>query len=697
MRVAVLLLTVACTLPAAAAFAPSAMLPRASSILARSRPALLPAASAARHTGTVASAGRRGVLGSAAFPLVSQRVARRPTSLSMSTAAPVKVDVAEVIELPTNENNENLLKIRHSSAHVMAMAVQRLFPNAKTTIGPWIDNGFFYDFDLQGGAFEAEDLKAIKKEMQNIIKKNFPITREVVPREEARRRIEAQGEKYKLELLNSIPEGEDISIYHIGEEWWDLCAGPHVEKTRDIPGKAFDILRTSGSYWRGDEKNAALQRVYGTAWESVAQLKTYNTMQEEAKRRDHRKIGKEMDLFSVQEQAGGGLVFWHPKGGRMRNVIETFWKDLHVANRYELVYSPHIANLNLWKTSGHFDFYKDGMFDQMTVEEEQYQIKPMNCPFHVLMYKDQPRSYRQLPMRWAELGTVYRYERSGTLSGLFRVRGFTQDDAHIFCLPEQVADEITDILHLTEEVLNKFGFNNYEIMLSTRPEKSIGDDAIWDLSTKALIEALDRKGWKYSIDEGGGAFYGPKIDLKIRDAIGRKWQCSTVQCDFNLPNRFEMEYIAPDGSRQRPIMIHRAIFGSVERFFGILVENYAGEFPLWLAPEQMRLLPINDACVPYCQEVAKKMRAKGLRVEVDDSAERLQKKIRNAELAKVPVTAVVGEKEKDSDSLAMRVRFGGEAGVLPVDAVIERLLAAMDKSVSFAEAGPMPAALPASE
>ncbi|KAJ1479115.1 threonyl-tRNA synthetase [Baffinella frigidus] len=543
----------------------------------------------------------------------------------------------------------------------MAMAVQRLFPNAKTTIGPWIDNGFFYDFDLQvewricwttqraSKGFSGserpsfpEDLKAIKKEMQNIIKKNFPITREVVPREEARRRIEAQGEKYKLELLNSIPEGEDISIYHIGEEWWDLCAGPHVEKTRDIPGKVaphptpcthplttLDPLDHPGPY----------------------PTKTMREWLQSPTKRNSRGFKNALDLaltFATW-QAGGGLVFWHPKGGRMRNVIETFWKDLHVANRYELVYSPHIANLNLWKTSGHFDFYKDGMFDQMTRERE-----PTNCPFHVLMYKDQPRSYRQLPMRWAELGTVYRYERSGTLSGLFRVRGFTQDDAHIFCLPEQVADEITDILHLTEEVLNKFGFNNYEIMLSTRPEKSIGDDAIWDLSTKALIEALDRKGWKYSIDEGGGAFYGPKIDLKIRDAIGRKWQCSTVQCDFNLPNRFEMEYIAPDGSRQRPIMIHRAIFGSVERFFGILVENYAGEFPLWLAPEQMRLLPINDACVPYCQEVAKKMRAK-----VDDSAERLQKKIRNAELAKVPVTAVVGEKEKDSDSLAMRVRFGG--------------------------------------
>jgi len=568
----------------------------------------------------------------------------------------------------------------------MAMAVQRLFPKAQVTIGPWIENGFFYDFDLQGGSFEEKDLKAIQKEMQKIINKKLPIWREVVSREEARKRIEAQKEPYKLELLDAIPEGEDISIYHIGEEWWDLCAGPHVETTGDISGKALKLERVSGAYWRGDETKASLQRIYGTAWENEDQLKSYQHMIEEAKRRDHRKLGQEMDLFSIQEKAGGGLVFWHPKGGRMRNIIESFWKDLHMRSGYELVYSPHIANVELWKQSGHFEFYSESMFDQMDVEEEVYQIKPMNCPFHVLMYKNTKRSYRQLPIRWAELGTVYRYERSGTLSGLFRVRGFTQDDAHVFCLPDQVEDEILKILDLTESVLSKFGFTNYEINLSTRPEKSIGSDDIWDLATSALIKALERKGWSYAVDEGGGAFYGPKIDLKIRDALGRKWQCSTIQCDFNLPQRFDLEYVAPDGSSQRPIMIHRAIFGSVERFFGILVENYAGEFPLWFAPEQLRLLPINDEVVPFCEKVAEDMRVSGFRVEVDSSAERLQKKIRNAEIAKVPLTAVVGKKEVEENQLAMRARFTGDLGAMPVEQVKNKLKKAVEDNLSFVDA-----------
>jgi len=587
------------------------------------------------------------------------------------------------MELPTNENNNNLLRIRHSSAHVMAMAVQRLYPKAQVTIGPWIDNGFYYDFDLQGEAFDDSDLKKIKKEMDSIVKKKYPIRHEVVSRDEARTRIQAQNEPYKLELLDSIPEGEDISIYHIGEEWWDLCAGPHVEDTGKIQAKALELERVSGAYWRGDEKRAMLQRVYGTAWESVAQLKAYKTLVLEAKKRDHRKLGQELDLFSIQDAAGGGLVFWHPKGGRIRNIMETFWKDIHVRQGYELVYSPHIANVALWKQSGHFEFYADGMFDQMDVEGDEYQIKPMNCPFHVLMYKDRPRSYRTLPLRWAELGTVYRYELSGTLSGLFRVRGFTQDDAHVFCLPEQVSDEIFNILNLTEDILSKFGFKDYEIFLSTRPEKSIGDDKYWDISTNGLIEALDRKGWKYSINEGDGAFYGPKIDLKIKDALGRKWQCSTVQCDFNLPNRFELEYIAKDGTKQRPVMIHRAIFGSVERFFGILVENYAGEFPLWLAPEQLRLLPINEDVVPYCEKVAADMKLKGIRCEVDSSAERVQKKIRNSEIQKIPLTAVVGPAEAEGNTLAMRARFVGDLGSMPLDEVTSKILSAVETNTAF--------------
>uniref|UniRef100_A0A7S1GT14 threonine--tRNA ligase n=2 Tax=Hemiselmis andersenii TaxID=464988 RepID=A0A7S1GT14_HEMAN len=426
-----------------------------------------------------------------------------------------------------------------------------------------------------------------------------------------------------------------------------------------------------------------LQRIYGTIWENPEQLKGYKKMMEEAKKRDHRKIGKEMDLFSIQESAGGGLVFWHPKGGRMRNIIESFWKDIHVERGYDLVYSPHIADVALWKTSGHYDFYQESMFDTMDVEGTNYQIKPMNCPFHVLMYRDELRSYRDLPLRWAELGTVYRYERSGTLSGLFRVRGFTQDDAHVFCLPEQVADEIENILDLTEDILSRFGFSDYEVNLSTRPEKSIGSDEIWDKAEAALVTAMDRKGWEYKVDEGGGAFYGPKIDIKIKDAVGRVWQCSTVQCDFNLPERFGLEYVGADQSRERPIMIHRAIFGSVERFFGILVENYAGDFPLWFAPEQLRLLAVNDDVLPYCDEVVAAMKKEGIRATVDSQAASLGKKIRNAELQKVPLTAVVGVKEVEDKTLAIRQRKVGDLGSFSLDDVKSKIHAAVDENKAF--------------
>lgn len=596
-----------------------------------------------------------------------------------------KAQEVPFVELPTNEKSEKLLKIRHSSAHIMAMAVQRLHKDAQVTIGPWIENGFYYDFDLKGKTFDETDLKNIRKEMIKIINKNLPITREVVSREEALSRIQKLNEPYKIELLEAIPKGEDISIYHIGNEWWDLCAGPHVESTGQVPASAFELTKVSGAYWRGDEKNAMLQRVYGSAWETPEQLAYHKHMVAEALRRDHRKLGKELDLFSIQEDAGGGLVFWHPKGGRMRHQIETFWKELHMARGYELVYSPHIANVDLWKTSGHYDFYAESMFDQIKVEEESYQLKPMNCPFHVLMFQDSPRSYKSLPLRWAELGTVYRYERSGTLSGLFRVRGFTQDDAHVFCRPEQVSDEIGRILDLTEEVLRKFGFNKYQINLSTRPASSIGGDDIWKLATDALVEALGRKGWDYVTDEGGGAFYGPKIDIKIQDALGRYWQCSTVQCDFNLPERFDMSFIAPDGSKQRPIMIHRAIFGSIERFFGILVENYAGDFPLWLSPEQLRLVPISDAQAPFCHEVSAELRAAGVRVTVDDSSNSLGKKIRNAEIEKVPLTGVVGNAEMTSGSVALRVRKEGEAGVVAVQELKARMLRAIADNVPFAD------------
>lgn len=581
------------------------------------------------------------------------------------------------IDLPTNENSPNLLKTRHSTAHIMAMAVQKLYPQAQVTIGPWIDNGFYYDFNIPDKQLSETDLKSIKNTMDKIIKSNYPIRREEVSRDEARARILKQNEPYKLEILDSI-KTEPITIYHIGDEWWDLCAGPHVESTGEIDGRAIELQTVAGAYWRGDEKNAMLQRIYGTAWESKDQLKQFKKRLEEAKRRDHRTVGETLNLFSIQEDAGGGLVFWHPKGAIIRRMIEDFWKDEHVKNGYELLYTPHIANLDLWKTSGHFDFYRNDMFKTMEVEEDEYQIKPMNCPFHCLVYKNTPKSYRDLPVRWAELGTVYRYERSGTLHGLFRVRGFTQDDAHIFCLPTQLEDEIVGVLDLTEKILNKFGFQKFDIMLSTRPKESVGTDDIWEKATNALIGALNRKKWNYNVDDGGGAFYGPKIDVKIQDAIGRKWQCSTIQCDFNLPERFDLEYASSDQAKLRPIMVHRAIFGSLERFFGVLIENTAGDFPLWIAPIQLRLCPVIDGVMDYCYEVKKMGEKMGIRVEIDTSGERLAKQIRNAEKAKIPICAVVGERERDNNELSVRLRKTGDIGSRSFQTLLNEIKAACD-------------------
>lgn len=615
----------------------------------------------------------------------------------MATVVPPVEADEEVIELPTNDKDDELLRIRHSSAHVMAMAVQKIFPEAQVTIGPWIDNGFYYDFYFpattdpeSGETIEARklsdsDLKSVKKEMDKIISKGYPITREEVTKEEAERRIKEINEPFKLEILEGLKE--PITIYHIGDEWWDLCAGPHLESTDKIPKKAIQLQSVAGAYWRGDEKREMLQRIYATAWKDPNQLKQYKKLLEEAKKRDHRMLGKKLDLFSIQEDAGGGLVFWHPKGSKVRKLIEDFWKEAHDEGGYDVVYTPHIANLNLWKTSGHFDFYRSDMFDQMDVENEQYQIKPMNCPFHCLMYKDELRSYRDLPIRWAELGTVYRYERSGTLHGLMRVRGFTQDDAHIYCLPEQLESEIVSVLDLTEKILTRFGFDKYDIMLSTRPEKAVGSDQIWEAATVALEGALKTKGWEYGIDEGGGAFYGPKIDVKIRDAIGRQWQCSTVQCDFNLPERFGLEYVSADGTREQPIMVHRAIFGSLERFFGILTENCSGDFPFWLAPTQLKLLPVTDAVQDYCKEIAKKAKKAGIRVEVDRGNERLAKQIRNAEQQRVPIMAVVGMKEMETGKLAIRSRKLGDLGSFSVDDLMSELADCASDAVEMTKMG----------
>ena len=580
--------------------------------------------------------------------------------------------VAAPLSLPTNESHPRLVRIRHSSAHIMAMAVQRLFPDARVTIGPWIDNGFYYDFDIDR-PLSSQDLKKIKKTMDKIIHANLPLQRVELSRDEARRRIEALGEPYKLEILDSIT-AEPITIYTIGDEWWDLCAGPHVERTGDIDPRAVELESVAGAYWRGDETKAMLQRVYGTAWENAEQLQEYLRRREEAKRRDHRVLGDKLKLFSLHpDLAGPGLVFWHPRGAFMRHLIESYWKETHLADGYQLLSTPHLSDRELFRVSGHVDFYADNMFSPMECESRQLIAKPMNCPQHVLVYKSALRSYRDLPVRYAELGTVYRYERSGTLHGLMRVRGFTQDDAHIFCTPEQLQTEIRRVLDLTERILRRFGFRDYEVKLSTRPDKSIGTDAAWQLSESALQAALRDKRWPYIVDEGEGAFYGAKIDVKVRDAIGRLWQCSTVQCDLNLPERFGLEYVASDGSRQRPVMLHRAIFGSLERFFGVLIENCAGDFPLWLAPVQLRLLPVTDAFVEFCQQVVQRARRDGLRVEVDTSGERLGKLVRNAEEERIPYMAVVGQKEIESATLSLRSRHGGDLGVASIDAVLQRL------------------------
>lgn len=603
-----------------------------------------------------------------------------------SVAATTPAPTAPVV-LPKTSDSETLLRIRHSMSHVMAMAVQKLFPKAQVTIGPWTESGFYYDFDNPEPFTEA-DLKAIKKEMGKIIGRKLPLERIEVSRDEAERRIKAQNEPYKLEILERLVE--PITLYTLGEQWWDLCAGPHVANTSELNPKAFELESVAGAYWRGDETKAQLQRIYGTAWETADQLSEHRRRKEEALRRDHRRLGKDLDLFSIEDEAGAGLVFWHPRGARMRLLIEDFWRQAHFEGDYELLYTPHVADISLWKTSGHLDFYAESMFGPMQVDERQYQLKPMNCPFHVLTYASKLRSYRELPIRWAELGTVYRYERPGVMHGLMRVRGFTQDDAHVFCLPEQISDEILRILNLTERILSTFDFSNYEINLSTKPDKAIGEDAVWDLATKGLIEALERKGWNYKIDEGGGAFYGPKIDLKIEDAIGRMWQCSTIQLDFNLPERFELDYIAADGSKQRPIMIHRAIFGSLERFFGIMTENYAGDFPFWLAPEQIRLLPVTDEVLGYAEELQNQLKAAGIRASIDRSGDRLGKLIRTGEQMKIPVLAVIGAKEAEQGAASLRSRRDGDLGVIAKELLVATAQSANQErlaSLCFADSG----------
>jgi len=568
-----------------------------------------------------------------------------------------------------------LYKLRHSTAHVMAGVVLEMFPEGKIAIGPPIENGFYYDFDLPR-SLTPEDLVEIEDRMRKVIEADYPFERRVISPEEARALFRDQP--YKLELIEDILEsgtdeyGEkadgntELTTYrHDGFE--DLCRGPHLERTGQIPKDGFKLLNVAGAYWRGDERRPMLQRIYGTVWPSKEELDRYLAWLEEVERRDHRRLGRELDLFSIHPDLGGGLVLWHPKGGMIRKVAEDFCRAEHEKAGYDFVYSPHIGRSKLWQTSGHLEFFRENMYAPIEIDGQEYYLKPMNCPFHILIYKSQLRSYRDLPLRFAEWGTVYRYERGGVLHGLLRVRGFTQDDAHIFCRPDQMPEEIDRVLNFCLHILRSFGFTEFNAYLSTRPEKAVGAPEQWRDAEAALERALEQAGIPFEIDEGGGAFYGPKIDLKINDAIGREWQLSTIQFDFNLPERFDMTFIGEDGKEHRPYMIHRALLGSMERFFGVLIEHYGGAFPVWLAPVQAQLIPIADRHVAYADQVAERLRAAGIRVQVNRSTERMQAKIRDAQLQKIPYMLIVGDREMKAGAVAVRLRTGEDKGAMAVE------------------------------
>ena len=574
------------------------------------------------------------------------------------------------LQILTFEDKEGKEVFWHSTAHLMAQAIKRKFPDAELGIGPPIDNGFYYDIKLDR-ALTPEDFADLEAEMAKAVDENHPISREVLSRNDALKFFQDRNEGLKVELINDLPDEETITAYTQGE-FTDLCRGPHVESTGKLK-KNFKLLNVAGAYWRGDENKEMLQRIYAVSFPKKQMLDDHLHRLEEAKKRDHRKVGKELDLFSIQESIGNGLILWHPKGSRMRRIMEDFWVQEHYKHDYEIIYTPHAAKLNLWNTSGHTGFYRENMFAPMELENVEYQLKPMNCPFHLMIYKNHLRSYRELPLRYAELGTVYRFERSGVLHGLMRVRGFTQDDAHVFCTPEQLTEEIVKVLDLVFYILRTFGFAEYEVYLSTRPEKYVGTLESWDEATEALKNALEIKEIPYEVDPGEGVFYGPKIDVKIKDTLGRSWQCSTVQVDFNLPERFELEYVAEDGKAHRPIMIHRALMGSLERFFGILIEHYGGNFPLWLAPVQAVILPIADRHHEYAQEIQKKLRSADIRSELDNRNEKVGFKIREAEVKKVPYMLVIGDKEVESQKVSVRHKGDGDKGAVEIDALVQTL------------------------
>ncbi len=580
------------------------------------------------------------------------------------------------------EDNGRLHRIRHSTAHVMAQAVLEKFPDGKVAIGPAIDTGFYYDFDLPR-PLTPEDLEEIEKRMREIIDSQVEFVREEVDEKEARQIFEDQP--YKQELIDDIVAGEldehgesvegevELSVYRHGP-FADLCRGPHVENTGEINPDALKLLNVAGAYWRGDESRPMLQRIYGTVWQTEEQLEEFLAWQEEVEQRDHRRLIKALDLLSFHEEGGSGLAYWHPKGGRVRQIIEDFWRARHREGGYEIVYTPHIGKGELWQQSGHLDFYEESMYAPMDVDGVDYYLKPMNCPFHILIYKSDIRSYRDLPLRWAELGTVYRYERSGVLHGLLRVRGFTQDDAHIFCTPDQIQGEILRVLDFSLSLLRSFGFEEFKVQLSVRdpgkPDEYAGEAAMWDEAEESLVRAIEARELSYDRIEGEAVFYGPKIDIHIKDALGRTWQLTTIQFDFNVPDRFDLTYVGEDGNYHRPYMVHRALLGSIERFFGILVEHYAGAFPVWLSPVQAVLIPIVDRHVAYVESVAERLRVAGFRVEVDDSSDRMGAKIRNAQMQKVPYMLIVGDREMEAGQVNLRLRNEEVLGAMSVDEFI---------------------------
>ncbi len=592
-------------------------------------------------------------------------------------STPINSDAT--LQIFTFDNPEGKHSYWHSTSHLMAHAIQSIYPEAKFGVGPAIDAGFYYDIDINSNLTE-EDLVKIEKKMMEIASQKNPFKRTELSKNDAVNFFSKKGDNYKLEILSELDDkAEVISIYDEGD-FTDLCIGPHVPDTSKI--KFVKLLTVSGSYWRGDEKNKQMQRIYGISFPKKKMLDDYLLFLEEAKKRDHRKVGKQLDLYSIHEEAGAGLIYWHPKGSRIRNTVETFWRQEHFKGGYDLLYSPHMGKSWLWETSGHLDFYKESMYSPMNIDDQNYYVKPMNCPFHIMIYKTKLRSYRDLPLRWAELGTVYRYEKSGVLHGLLRVRGFTQDDAHIFCTKDQIEDEVIEVLRFSKFILQSFGFSDLKFFIATKPEDAVGEDSLWEKATSSLKNALARENVDYEIDEGGGAFYGPKIDIKIKDALNREWQLSTIQFDFNLPQRFDMKYIGEDGKEHQPYMVHRALLGSIERFMGILIEHYGGAFPTWLAPVQVAVLAVSQNFMDYARQVRDVLAKNDIITELDERNEKIGYKIREWEMQKVPYMLVLGEKEKDSGTVSVRQHKLGDKGVLSLEEFVSKIKSEIDNKIN---------------